>query len=66
LAAVAEGQPPDFLFGTNTDYYYGQWAETGRLVDLSVDAIGKRYGHRTAGVVTIQLEYPARAQVNGG
>ena len=31
LAAVAAGQPPDFLFGTNTDYYYGQWAETGRL-----------------------------------
>ena len=35
LAAVAAGQPPDFLFGTNTDYYYGQWAEEGRLVDLS-------------------------------
>ena len=39
LAAVAAGQPPDFLFGSNTDYYYGQWAEEGRLVDLS-DVIG--------------------------
>jgi multiple sugar transport system substrate-binding protein len=38
-AAVSAGQPPDFLFGTNTDYYYGQWAEEGRLVDLS-QAIG--------------------------
>jgi hypothetical protein len=34
-AAVSAGQPPDFLFGTNTDYYYGQWAEEGRLIDLS-------------------------------
>ncbi len=39
LAAVAAGHPPDFLFGSNTDYYYGQWAEEGRLVDLS-DVIG--------------------------
>jgi multiple sugar transport system substrate-binding protein len=39
LDAVAAGQPPDFLFGTNTDYHYGQWAEEGRLVDLS-DVIG--------------------------
>ena len=39
LAAVEAGQPPDFLFGTNTDYYYGQWAYDGRLVDLS-DVIG--------------------------
>ena len=39
LAAVEAGQPPDFLFGTNTDYYYGQWAYEDRLVDLS-DAIG--------------------------
>lgn len=35
LAAVEAGQPPDFLFGTNTDYYYGQWAYDDRLVDLS-------------------------------
>jgi multiple sugar transport system substrate-binding protein len=39
LAAVSAGQLPDFLFGSNTDYYYGQWAEEGRLVDLS-DVIG--------------------------
>jgi multiple sugar transport system substrate-binding protein len=39
LAAVSAGQPPDFLFGSNTDTYYGQWAEEGRLVDLS-DVIG--------------------------
>ena len=39
LAAVEAGQPPDFLFGTNTDYYYGQWAHDGRLVDLS-DVVG--------------------------
>jgi hypothetical protein len=38
-AAVEAGQPPDFLFGSNTDYYYGQWAEEDRLVDLS-DGIG--------------------------
>jgi multiple sugar transport system substrate-binding protein len=38
-AAVEAGQPPDFLFGSNTDYYYGQWAEEDRLVDLS-DVIG--------------------------
>ncbi len=35
LAAVEAGEPPDFLFGTNTDYYYGQWAYDDRLVDLS-------------------------------
>ena len=35
VAAVAAGQPPDFLFGSNTDYYYGQWAYEDRLVDLS-------------------------------
>lgn len=35
LAAVEAGQPPDFLFGTNTDYDYGQWAYDDRLVDLS-------------------------------
>jgi multiple sugar transport system substrate-binding protein len=35
LAAVEAGQPPDFLFGTGTDYYYGQWAYDDRLVDLS-------------------------------
>ena len=35
LAAVEAGQPPDFLFGTATDYYYGQWAYEDRLVDLS-------------------------------
>ena len=39
LAAVAAGQPPDFLFGSWTNIYYGQWAEEGRLVDLS-DVIG--------------------------
>jgi multiple sugar transport system substrate-binding protein len=33
--AVEAGQPPDFLFGSNTDYYYGQWAYEDRLVDLS-------------------------------
>jgi multiple sugar transport system substrate-binding protein len=32
-------QPPDFLFGLNTDYLYGQWAAEGRLIDLS-DVIG--------------------------
>ena len=35
LAAVEAGEPPDYLFGTNTDYYYGQWAYDDRLVDLS-------------------------------
>jgi multiple sugar transport system substrate-binding protein len=39
LAAVSAGQPPDFLFGTNTDYWYGPWANEGRLIDLS-DVIG--------------------------
>ena len=39
LAAVSAGQPPDFLFGTHTDYCYGQWADEDRLVDLS-DVIG--------------------------
>ena len=27
LAAVSAGQPPDFLFGSTTDYYVGRWAE---------------------------------------
>jgi multiple sugar transport system substrate-binding protein len=35
LAAVEAGQPPDFLFGTTIDFYYGQWAYEDRLVDLS-------------------------------
>jgi multiple sugar transport system substrate-binding protein len=35
LAAVSAGHPPDFLFGTNTSYYYGQWAYDDRLVDIS-------------------------------
>lgn len=39
LAAAEAGQPPDFLFGTNTDYSYGQWAYAGQLIDLA-DAIG--------------------------
>jgi multiple sugar transport system substrate-binding protein len=39
VAAVSAGQPPDFLFGVNTDYYYGQWANEDRLIDLS-DVIG--------------------------
>jgi multiple sugar transport system substrate-binding protein len=39
LAAVESGHPPDFLYGQQTDWYYGQWADEGRLVDLS-DVIG--------------------------
>jgi multiple sugar transport system substrate-binding protein len=39
LAAVSAGQPPDFLFGSNTDFSYGQWAYEDRLIDLS-DVIG--------------------------
>ncbi len=35
LAAVSAGQPPDFLFGTDTNFSYGQWAYEDRLVDLS-------------------------------
>jgi multiple sugar transport system substrate-binding protein len=35
MAAVSAGQPPDFLFGSNIETYNGQWAEEGRLVDLS-------------------------------
>ena len=35
LAAVEAGQPPDFLFGFQTDWYYGQWAFEDRLIDLS-------------------------------
>jgi multiple sugar transport system substrate-binding protein len=35
LAAVDAGRPPDFLFGFQTDWYYGQWAYEDRLVDLS-------------------------------
>jgi multiple sugar transport system substrate-binding protein len=38
-AAVSAGQPPDFLFGTGTDYFYAQWANEDRLIDLS-DVIG--------------------------
>ena len=38
-AAVSAGRPPDFLFGTNTDYSYGRWAYEDRLIDLS-DVIG--------------------------
>ena len=33
--AVEAGQPPDFLFGTQTDWYYSQWADEDRLIDLS-------------------------------
>ena len=37
LAAVADGQPPDFLLGTNMDYFFGQWAENrAAFIDLSV------------------------------
>jgi multiple sugar transport system substrate-binding protein len=39
LAAISAGQPPDFVFGLNTDNWYGQWAEEDRLIDLS-DVIG--------------------------
>ena len=39
LAAVEAGQPPDFLFGTNTRLLLRQWAYDGRLVDLS-DVVG--------------------------
>ena len=35
LAAVEAGRPPDFLFGFQTDWYYGQWAYEDRLIDLS-------------------------------
>jgi multiple sugar transport system substrate-binding protein len=34
-AAVEAGQPPDFLFGFDTSFSYGQWAYEDRLVDLS-------------------------------
>ena len=34
-AAVDAGQPPDFLWGSDPVYSYGQWAYEGRLVDLS-------------------------------
>jgi multiple sugar transport system substrate-binding protein len=34
-AAVEAGQPPDFLWGSDPVYSYGQWAYEGRLVDLS-------------------------------
>jgi multiple sugar transport system substrate-binding protein len=39
LAAISAGQPPDFVFGQNTDSWYGQWADEDRLIDLS-DVIG--------------------------
>jgi multiple sugar transport system substrate-binding protein len=35
VAALKARQPPDFLFGTNTDFAYGQWAYEDRLLDLS-------------------------------
>jgi multiple sugar transport system substrate-binding protein len=35
LAAVAAGQPPDFLFGLDIGDFFGQWAFQGRLADLS-------------------------------
>jgi multiple sugar transport system substrate-binding protein len=35
LAALAAGHPPDFLFGTLTNFYYGRWAYEGRLADLT-------------------------------
>ena len=35
LAALTSGQPPDFVFGFDMDYYYGQWAYEGRLADLA-------------------------------
>ena len=35
VAAVEAGQPPDFLYGNQTDWYYGQWADEDRLIDLS-------------------------------
>ena len=38
-AAVEAGQPPDFLFGSDTDFSYGLWAYEDRLIDLS-DVIG--------------------------
>jgi multiple sugar transport system substrate-binding protein len=39
LAALEAGHPPDFLFGTVTEFYHGQWAYEGRLIDLA-DALG--------------------------
>ena len=39
LAELEAGRPPDFLFGTETDFHHGQWASEGRLVDLG-DALG--------------------------
>jgi multiple sugar transport system substrate-binding protein len=38
-AALAAGQPPDFVFGLNLPEYIAPWAFDDRLVDLS-DAIG--------------------------
>ncbi|MGH6905234.1 MAG: ABC transporter substrate-binding protein, partial [Geminicoccaceae bacterium] len=38
-AALEEGQPPDFAFGTRIGAYIGKWAFDDRLVDLT-DAIG--------------------------
>ena len=38
-AALAAGQPPDFLFGTNVNRRFAQWAYDDRLVDLE-DALG--------------------------
>src|SRR3954452_2819562 len=35
LAAIEASRPPDFLFATTMDPYYGQWAHEDRLVDLT-------------------------------
>ena len=35
LAAIEIGRPPDFLYGSRTSPYNGEWAYEGRLVDLS-------------------------------
>jgi multiple sugar transport system substrate-binding protein len=43
LAALAAGEPPDFLFGLDTTDYYGRWAHEGRLVDLA-DTLGPLAG----------------------
>jgi multiple sugar transport system substrate-binding protein len=34
-AALAAGQPPDFLFGTNGERWVAEWAHQDRLVDLA-------------------------------
>jgi multiple sugar transport system substrate-binding protein len=35
LASIEAGRPPDFLFGSRTSPYNGEWMREGRLVDLS-------------------------------